>query len=203
MPARPSASSGRPSAELAEVSNENEERRLERALARMTKELDDIEKQIDLKTPRNRRYNVNFSFDWVNAPTPSEPIYVDTRAAVINKDRRFYAMGLEMHYKVQSEGATFALGPVFMREFFDFDWRIKDTGSDREWSNDWLPSDFLYSGDMCGLLTPTAPAIVGGNASIDVSVRVLKSLNSGTGTLFSTIEKHLLQISFIGVEVPE
>lgn len=185
------------------VAAENEQRRLERALARLTRKLDELEKQVDLTTPRNRRYNVNFNID-PNGETSAMTDFVTTRSVVVNKGQRFYAMALESHFKIQSGGATFALGPAVMREFFDFEWRIRDTGSDREWSNDWLPSDFLYSGDMCGLLTPEAPALLGGNASIEVDIKVTRFAGgSGTGTLFETIEKYLLQVSFVGVEVPE
>jgi hypothetical protein len=182
------------------VMQENERRRLERALERLTRELDEIEKQLDLSRPRNRRYNVNFSFDFDSDYTKIHP---QTRSAIVNKGTRFYAMALEMYYKVQSSGATFNLGPIAMRELFDFEWKVRDTGTDRWWSNDWLPSDFLYSGDMCGLLTENAPALVSGNSAIEVDVRVTKSVSAGSGSLFQNIEKHLLQISFVGVEVPE
>ena len=190
--------------EVDEIHEENERRRLERLLATCTKELDELEKQIDLRTPRNRRYNVNFAFDWVNQPTPAVPIYVDTQSAVINTNTRFYAMALEVHYQLQVGGATFGLGPVLMRKFFNFEWRIRDTGSDRAWTSTWMPSDFLYSGDVCGLLTPEAPALLSGNASIEVDVRVIRSANSSTtGSFFNNPEKHLLQVSFVGIEVPE
>ncbi len=177
---------------------ENEERRLERLLAQYTRELDELEKQIDLTTPRNRRYNVNFTI-----PIDVADDDVFTQSAIVNRGTRFYAMELQAHYTVQSTGATFNLGPVLMRKFFDFEWRVRDTGSDREWSNDWLPSDFLYSGDVCGLLSQEAPALIAGNAGIEVDVRVSYSQTDGEGSLFDDIQQHILQLSFVGVEVPE
>lgn len=185
------------------VMDENEDRRIERLLNQYTKEIDDLERQMDLRTPRNRRYNVNFSFAFVEAPTPVVPLYIDTKAAAVNKGTRFYVHSLEMHYTLQSTGATFNLGPVLARQFFDFEWKVRDTGSDREWQNTWLPSDFLYSGDFFGLLAGNAAALVSGNSNLEVDVRVTKSTNAGSGALFASIERHLLQVSFVGVEVPE
>jgi len=189
----------------ADIMAQNERLRLERALGRLTGEIDQLEQDLDRRRPRNRRYNVDFSFlfEEFTPPDSENPLYVETRGVSVNQGTRFYAMAIEQHYAIQSRGATFNLGPIAMRQFFDFEWQVRDTGTDREWQNDWLPSDFLYSGDKNGLLVPENPALVSGGSNIDVTLKVIFSTNSGEGTLFEDIERHLLQVSFVGIEVPE
>lgn len=177
-------------------------RRLERALAARKKELDELEAKIDLARPRNRRYNADFSFAFVDDAT-QEYIYVDEKAPTVAKGTRFFVLELELGFQIVSDGAAFNMGPTFMRNFFDFEWRVRDTGSDRDWSNDWLPSQFLFSGDVRGFC-PKSPFVCSGGADIVTSVRVTRSRDTlGEGDLFTNIEAFELQIGFVGVEVPE
>jgi hypothetical protein len=181
---------------------EAEMRRLERLLGLRKRELDELEQKADLKRPRNRRYNSDFVFPFQNDPAV-DYIYVEDGGVTINNGTRFFLKELQMGFQVTSEGATFDLGPSFMRLLFDFEWRIRDTGSDREWSNDWLPSDFLYSGDIRGLDLGKNHALLSGGSEVIISIRTTKSSAFGTGNLFDVIEGFNLQIGLVGIEVPE
>lgn len=49
-----------------------------------------------------------------------------------------------------------------------FFWKVRDTGSDREWQDDWLPSSLLMSGDCNPLMAGRAHAAVSGGSEIEV-----------------------------------
>ena len=181
---------------------EAEMRRLERLLGLRKRELDDLEQKIDLRRPRNRRYNVDFVFAAQDDPAV-EFIDNEDRSVVINSGTRFFVKEIQMGFSLTSAGATFNLGPGFMKTVFDFQWRVRDTGSDREWSNDWLPSEFLYSGDIRGLNLGRNHALLSGGAELFASVRTTKSSVGGGTSLFQDIESFSLQLSFVGIEVPE
>ncbi len=178
-------------------------RRLERLLAQRKRKLDEIEKKLDLTRATNKRYNVDFSFDFEDFGLVSVPRQETSKSVTIDRNSRFMVRSMEMNYGIVSAGATFNMGPAFMNRLFNFDFRVRDTGSDREWSNDWLPSAFLFSGDVQGLRFADNHAVVSGNSDIEVDVRVNFSENAGTEGLFDDIEKHLLQISFVGLNLPE
>lgn len=175
-------------------------RRLERLLEQRRLELDELQAKADLRRPVNRRYNIDFTFPFQADPSV-DFIYTEDRSAAIAKGTRFFVKTLEMGFQITSTGATFNMGPLFMKRFFDFQWRIRDTGTDREWSNDWLPSEFLYSGDVRGLALGRNHCLVSGGTDLTASVRVTRSKNPDS--LFTSIEAFGLQIGFVGVEVPE
>lgn len=54
-----------------------------------------------------------------------------------------------------------------------FKWRVRDTGQDREWQNDWLPSVLLASGDELPFFGLRAHAVLSGGSRIQVDVMPL------------------------------
>lgn len=69
-----------------------------------------------------------------------------------------------------------------------FKWRVRDTGQDREWQNDWLPSPLLASGDELPFFGLRSHAVLSGGSRIQVDVMPLNQ----------TVYEY--QFAFYGVE---
>jgi hypothetical protein len=106
-----------------------------------------------------------------------------------------------------SGSAAAASSANFRNDMFDFNWEIRDTGSDREWQNIPQPDVFLCSGRLSGARLPIFGRVKGGS---EVEVRVSPFVNRPSegvffselvqGTTTSKIRKIVVQISFHGYE---
>ncbi len=88
---------------------------------------------------------------------------------------------------------------------FDFLWRIRDTGTDREWVDHPQPSLFLGGGYVGPLWLPRRVVLGGGSvifATIDPFVSVV---SPGDGSFFAggAVQSYTVQVSFVGHEVPD
>lgn len=180
--------------------------RLSRLLDLRKAELDALEQQVDLTRRKNRRYNIDINVPFFddNVDATDEPLAVLSQAITVASGTRFFCKSIEQSVSIVSEGAAFALGPIAAGFYLGFEWKVRDTGSDRAWQNRWLPQEMLYSGDVRGLQFGDSHAVVSGGADIIAEIKVFRSINGPTGAaLFDVVEGFVLQMSFAGIEVPE
>ena len=211
----------------------NEYHRLERALDARRKRIEALEKGAPLIRQRNFRYVLDFNFDYTEMAAPVRgslasfdvaPPPAQSRSFIVKsetEDQRkthFYVKSLEASYAVFASQATpetpgpgqrFFIGPDYRRNFFDFTWRLRDTGSDREWSNTALPSQFLVTGNVNPLLFGNGHCMLSGGTEVIVEVTPTFSGNlllrnvgeQATSAPLTSFKSHFLQVCFVGVEV--
>jgi hypothetical protein len=106
-------------------------------------------------------------------------------------------------------GQRFFIGPDYRRNFFDFTWRIRDTGSDREWQNTALPSQLLVTGNVNPLLFGNGHCMLSGGTEVLIEITPTFSgnlLSQASGEFIflpplTAFKSHAIQVCFVGVEV--
>jgi hypothetical protein len=207
----------------------NEYQRLERAIEARRKRIEALEKGSPLVRQRNFRYVVDFNFDYTEmsrspdvAPPPSQiRSFIVKSEAEAQRKTCFYVKSIEASYAVLASqrilpappvpppGQRFFIGPDYRRNFFDFTWRIRDTGSDREWQNTSLPSQLLVTGNVNPLLFGNGHCMLSGGTEVLFEVTPTFSgnlLSEAGGEFFfapplNNFRSHALQVCFVGVEV--
>lgn len=201
----------------------NEYQRLERAIDARKKRIEALEKGSPDIRQRNFRYVLDFNFDYSTYPAlpPAQ-----TRTFVVKsesdngKKTRFYVKSIEMTYAllasqvvdqgppvVAGPGQRFFISPDYRRNFFDFTWRIRDTGSDREWQNTDMPSQLLMTGNVNPLLLGNGHCML--SAGTEVSMQIVPTFSGNLLDLgflddvqpLTDLSSHSLQVCFVGVEV--
>ena len=207
----------------------NEYQRLERAIEARRKRIEGLEKGSPVIAQRNFRYVLDYTFDFtapegsevnVVAETPAaqtRSFIVKSEASENGKRTHFFVKSIEASYAVLASqrgvdppvGQRFFIGPDYRRNFFDFTWRVRDTGSDREWQNTALPAQLLLTGNVNPLLFGNGHCMLSGGTEVLVDIvptfsgNILAELD---GEFFATpaigdIRSHFLQVCFVGVEV--
>lgn len=160
---------------------------------------------------RNYRYVLDLDVPFEDLPvtTLGNPTGTPLSFGVsttIKKDTKFFCTHLEC--------ATYAVGvfdgtqlvqairPWLRREYIQFDWAVRDTGSDRSWQNDFLPMGILKTNRVNSLELGT-PTILSGGAEVFVDYKVRSMGLPVFQSLFSEIKKFTIQLSFCGYEVSE
>lgn len=169
---------------------------------------------------RNRRYSVDFVF------TPDENLVSEIYArdgeltqeqdVIVDAGTIFRCAYVESFlqavgaavdpYSGDSTTAQVTVPWNVRLQAFDFFWRIRDTGSDREWCGTPQPSLFLGGGYWGPLWLPKRNILGGGTV---ISVQVNPFLINGSGNALNffgsggTISKYLLQVSFVGHDVQD
>jgi hypothetical protein len=211
----------------------NEYQRLERAIEARRKRIEALEKGSPLVRQRNFRYVVDFNFDYTEMsdggnglpPSPQTRSFIVKSEAEAQRKTCFYVKSIEASYAVLASqvitptpeppappagpGQRFFIGPDYRRNFFDFTWRIRDTGSDREWQNTALPSQLLVTGNVNPLLFGNGHCMLSGGTEVLVEITPtfsgnLLSVVSGELTFsppLTAFKSHALQVCFVGVEV--
>jgi hypothetical protein len=114
----------------------------------------------DVLSNRPKRYSVSIKYEaWDDffGYERGNPFAVETDSFIVEEGTIFRPVALDcsMFVTVSEFAAnpTLLQLPLMYREgesnrgsFFEFDWRIYDTGSDREWQNHPQPSPFLATG---------------------------------------------------------
>lgn len=211
----------------------NEYQRLERVIDARKKRIEALEKGSPLIKQRNFRYVLDYTFNYI-APEQN-PIFgqrvisdlppAQTRSFIVKselsdgKRTHFYVKSIEASYAllgsqllpddVEGLGQRFFIGPDYRRNFFDFTWRIRDTGSDREWQNTALPSQLLLTGNVNPLLFGNGHCMLSGGTEVLLEIVPTFSGNLLTENLgeFGALpaivnpKSHFLQVCFVGVEV--
>lgn len=158
---------------------------------------------------RNREYAV--TMDWKyralgNVPDGVEPGETLEQSVAVDKGTIFYADGVDstitLVATVNETGlaANVTMTPSIRWRNFAFRWKVRDTGSNRDWSNDYLDEYVPLSGFAAGLRFKEAVGMVSGGASIIVRLIPLFANNVVPETGLSAIEQVRFRFSFIGVE---
>lgn len=219
--------------EVAQVINEY--RRLERMLQQRTQQLDALlrdngpagEFPVDFEGARYRRYGVDFIFvpeftgaqAAANADVGSnndDTLLPQEKDVKIDAGTVFRCAGVETFVQgvgtandPYSAAATTVQVTLPWRQrlqYFDFMWRIRDTGRDQEWTDQPQPSMFLGGGHVGPLWLPRRTGLSGGT-NLVVRIEPFRS-STDPGLAFNffeggTISQFNVHVSFFGHEVPD
>jgi hypothetical protein len=190
----------------------NELRRIDRAIERREKALQSaLEKEGARTFPR--RYVLDLPVDI--PPSTEEPpsIYFPgsvllpvARSFVVDRDcKRFFCQQLTASLIVNGgiSGESASLTPYqtgAQDSLLPFLWQVRDTSTNREWSDYPLPSFALPIDSMIGGYVLPAPAVLDPGTEVEVSLQPLSATNSLAGVL-TQIRRISVIFSFIGFEV--
>ena len=191
--------------------------KLTEEIAARRKKLEALENDIPKAAPF--RYVVDFKFPYVEIrPALTRPTDEMVQTFTVKKDTKFYLKAIEIAYTASGPTPVFAgpdisISPTLPNQYrsqvFDFQWKVRDTGSDREWQNDFLPSAMLLSGNKTGLQFFRGHSFLSGGSEVYVTMGPVFHYNGALGvdlgkyTGLSSIVEANLQVSFIGVGVQE
>ncbi len=89
------------------------------------------------------------------------------------------------------------------RMIFDFNYKLRDTGNDREWQNEWLPGALLCTGNANPLSMTVSRAVLPGGSEV-VCALDARFFNPAVFTEafpgVAEITQHQLKISLMGWE---
>jgi hypothetical protein len=188
----------------------NELQRLDRAIQKRTKTIEQLESKAQAGTVPKRyvlEYELpvaltNFGTGLADPKVLGVPL---VRSFVVDRDcKRFCCQ--EIVCAVAAVGAIagisgsnkVSLNPELSRNL-NFTWSVRDTATDREWQNHPLFRYFLAS----GLTAPLAlawPASMRSGAEIEVALTPTEAENA-VPTVFESLEYYTVQIAFVGFEV--
>lgn len=159
---------------------------------------------------RNFRYVLDMDFPAVGFATDRDnPPNLPPRqaSAVVDRATRFYVKRIESVLQVVGTNnsglsATVVIPPPMRERACTFEFKVRDTGSDRNWQNDWLPYSLTLGGNLHGIGFKKAHAVLSGGAEIVLDVRGQVTASSALFMGFTAVTKFSLSFSFIGVEVP-
>jgi len=163
---------------------------------------------------KNWRYNINFNIPFAEGvDDPTQPPKVElVESFVTKKGTRFYVRSIEFAFTVQGTVSsdmgpvpvTLGLAPAAMSTIFQFGWKVRDTGSDREWQDDFLPWSMLCSTHINGFRLGRGHCELSGGSQVLTTVGVTYS-NIALGTFLvglASLTSAQLQFNYVGVEVP-
>ncbi len=191
-------------------------------LAKLEAEISKYEKEIEAfenhdNPLRNYRYVLDFRIDGGgdsgDTYTAFGLVYnrlpIVTRSFVVRKDTIFVCKGIEFSYAIigtllgGTQSATIEVPESVRNLLFDFQVKMRDTGSDRDLQNDWIPSEALFSGNRRGLMFGNGHVLLSGGSEFSLTVQAGANLGTSVsaGITNGTATSSILQFSFIGVEV--
>lgn len=203
----------------------NEVRRIEHAVVQRKALLAKLEQQmrdqgdgvLNLERERPQRYSVEFSF----VPGDLQP---QERSFLVEGGTLFKCNQLESSFRVvgaaavddggggtlagQNAQVTLPWAPVTgnrpsaRQAYFDYLWRVRDTGSDRDWQNSNQPSIFMLTGSLMPVVLPVRARIVGGSeVFVTIDPFFSRSVFGSNVGLFFTVSQYIVHVSFFGTEV--
>lgn len=195
----------------------NEYRKLQRALEAKTQQLDALTATngpagafpVDFAGARNRRYTIEFNFDAGSLVPQERSVNVEGgtifRCAYV--ESFVQAIGQSLDRFTEQPTTVFATLPWGSRlNYFDFLWKIRDTGTDREWCDQPQPSLFLGGGYVEPLWLPRRVVLGGGTtlfAQLDPFVS-LADAGDLPGFFFGgAVNTYRVKLSFVGHEMPD
>lgn len=186
-----------------------EYRRLERAHAKLTKKIAFFKKSRPAVRPY--RYVLNYEFDVQGLAAGAADINLfpsQTRNYTVRENSVFFVEELVFEFEVQgtlaanSQNAALPVGPNGWKAAMDFDWKIRDTGFNREWQNRALPAGLLMSNSVNPLLFGNGHARLEGGAEVFLQVIPTQLIIlTGGNNPFSAVDSYSVEISFGGQEV--
>jgi len=187
----------------------------ERELEQFKADVDARRKKIEAlekrrNSVRNFRYVLDMDFPAVGFALDRDnpPNFPPRRAsAVVDRATRFYVTRIESVLQAVGTNnsglsATVVIPPPMRERACTFEYKVRDTGSDRNWQNDWLPYSLTLSGNLHGIGFKRAHAVLSGGAELVLDVRGQVTAPSADFIGFTVITRWSLSFSFIGVEVP-
>lgn len=195
----------------------NEYRRLQRQLESKTQQLEALTAPnavggsfpTDFAGARNRRYTVEVDFQAGSLVPQERSVNVEGgtifRCAYVESFVQAIGQGID---RFSDEPITvFATLPWGSRlNYFDFFWKIRDTGTDREWCDQPQPSLFLGGGYVEPLWLPRR-VVLGGGTTLFANIEPFLSVTDATGLpgffYNGAINAYRVKLSFVGHEVPD
>lgn len=207
--------------ELAKVENlsapdKEEYERIQAEIESCKKELERLEAgRLANYKAHNYRYVLDLDIPFQELPIDSRsnptgtPLSYQT-STTVKKDTKFFCTHLEC--AVYATGTarnsptqlSLAIRPYLRANFIQFEWAIRDTGSDRSWQNNYLPMGLLKTNRLNSLELGTNSVLSGGSEIfLDVNVQSMRLPTDQLVGVFSEIKKFSIQVSFCGYEVSE
>lgn len=159
---------------------------------------------------QNRRYSIEFPFDAGDLNPQERSVTVQSgtifRCAYVESFVRAVGSAGDP-YSTDDVAAQLTLPWDVRVELFDFLWRIRDTGTDREWCDQLQPSLFLGGGYFGPLWLPRRTILSGGTT---IFANLAPFLNNVAPTVFfqtggaaGAVQQYITQVSFVGYEEPD
>lgn len=195
----------------------NEYRKLQRQLEGKTQQLDSLTSKngpggsfpTDFDGIRNRRYTIELDFQAGSLVPQERSVNVENgtifRCAYVESFVQAIGQGVD---RFSGQPITvFATLPWNGRlAYFDFFWRIRDTGTDREWCDQPQPSLFLGGGYVEPMWLPRR-VVLGGGTTLFAEIDPFISLSDAgdlPGFFYGgAINAYRVKLSFVGHEVPD
>ncbi len=185
-------------------------------LDRVRKRVEALEAAQPNRRWKNRRAVFNFTFSPVADP-PAGTAGVGTQfpyqeqSVTVDQRAIFHVTSMDVVYSVtgtfdDGTSASVVIPAARRRAMFDFSYKFRDTGTDREWQNEWLPGALLCTGNSNPLQCAVSRAVVPGGGEIicAVDARFFNTQDTlGTSSFpgVSEVTEHSLKISLMGWEV--
>lgn len=190
----------------------NEIRRIERAVDKRKKVIEDLSSK--KKRNLNRRYVLDIPIELVRVPDFDESFVVNTqpvtRSFVVDRDCVYFCCR-ELVYTPSVVGALRPVGTDFdviqgkfsipNTAYFNFNWEVRDTFTDRAWQNLPLPDLAMGSGKTSGLPVGRFAILPAGSEVLFTLYPLSWAIEDtfGAGGLRPTSLS--IQVSFVGFEV--
>lgn len=154
---------------------------------------------------RNQRYVIDLVIPFaeeVNATSDVEKLsYAAT--ILIKPKTKFFCTSLESSVyavgSLEDQKVVQAVRPAIRNDVFDFEWAIRDTGSDRRWQNTFLPSALLKT-NRVNALELAVPTPISGGSDVILDINITRMRNFAPFAV-NPIESFLLQVCICGFEV--
>jgi hypothetical protein len=205
----------------------NEYNRLSRQIEKKTQQLDSLLAAngpagpfpMDFAGMQNRRYNIDFVFEAEDQLSGlPQPLFngIQEKGVTIESGTIFRCAYVESFVRAIGTGVDRFSGlPTVVQatlswdsrlNMFDFMWRLRDTGTDREWTNLPQPSLFLGGGYLGPLWLPRRVVLGGGTQILaEVAPFLAVADTSGIFGFFfgGSVTTYELHMSFVGHEEPD
>jgi hypothetical protein len=174
-----------------------------KAIAEREAKIDALEKR--KRGVRNFRLVVDLPLIGVPAADAMFPLV--ERTALVRKDTIFYVKELEFTLSAVGTGAvtggsvTRVIPAPSRDSTMRFEYRIRDTGSDRDWQNGWVPGPMSLGANINGLRMGAAHAAVSGGSEIVISLQAQRGLSTVGDIGLASISSFFYQATLSGVEV--
>ncbi len=202
--------------QVAEIANEY--RRLERQLQAKTQQLQSLlavngeagEFPTDFDGAQPRRYSIEYHFVAGDLQPQERSVNIENgtifRCAYMESFVR--AIGTAADVYSDADVSVQVTLPWNSRvNMFDYFWRIRDSGTDREWMDNAQPSLFGGGGYVGPLWFPRRNILSGGTV-VSASIEPFKSIADfagQSGTFFNdgAVQQYVVHMSFVGHDVPD
>jgi hypothetical protein len=187
----------------------NELRRIDRAIERREKALQAIDKKEGMRT-FPRRYVIDLPVDIPATPlrfVTEADLTPTTRSFVIDRDcKRFFChqMTASLIVRGDSNAIPASLTPptgTDLSTSLFFLWKVRDTSTDRDWSDYPLPSYVMPVVSLIGNHLLPAPAVLDPGTEVEVSLKPITAILDIAGSNVQNIRQISVVFSFIGFEV--